>query len=73
MATQQQLETWLADAEQARHELMLGRAAVSVSSGSGKSVSYTATDLGKLDLYIASLRRQLGQDTGLGAPFVPTF
>ena len=73
MATQQQLEAWLAEAEQARHELMLGDKAVSISSGSGKSLSFAATDLGKLDLYIASLRRQLGQDPGLGAPLVPFF
>jgi len=73
MATQQQLEDWLAQAEQARHELILGNHAVSVSSASGKSVTFSATDLGKLDSYIASLRRQLGQPSGLGRPFVPTF
>lgn len=73
MATQQQLEAWLAEAEQARHELMLGDKAVSISSGSGKSLSFAATDLGKLDLYIASLRLRLGLDPGLGAPLVPLF
>ena len=73
MATQQQLEAWLAEAEQARHELVIGNKAVSVSSSSGKSVSYTEADLGKLDAYIASLKAQLGQPSGLGYPFVPTF
>lgn len=73
MATTQQLTTWLAEAEQARHELLLGTRAVSVSTGSGKSVTYAATDIGKLDVYIASLRTQLGQASGLGLPFVPTF
>lgn len=58
---------------QARHELIVGTRAVSVSTGSGKSVTYTATDLGKLDAYIASLRVQLGQSSGYGRPFVPTF
>ncbi|WP_425065109.1 gpW family head-tail joining protein [Reyranella sp.] len=73
MATTQQLTTWMAEAEQARHELIVGNRPVSVSTGSGKSVTYTATDLGKLDAYIASLRKQLGQPTGVGLPFVPTF
>ena len=54
-------------------ELIVGTRAVSVSTGSGKSVTYTATDLGKLDAYIASLRVQLGQASGFGLPFVPTF
>ncbi len=73
MATAQQLETWLAEAEQARHELLIGTRAVSVSTSSGKSVSFTATDIGKLDVYIASLRNQLGLVSGLSQPFVPTF
>ena len=73
MATTQQLQAWLSEAEQARHELLLGTRAVSVSTGSGKSVTYTATDIGKIDAYIASLRKQLGQPTGVGLPFVPTF
>lgn len=73
MPTPQQLQTWLTEAEQARHELIVGTRAVSVSTGSGKSVTYTATDLGKLDAYIASLRVQLGQSSGFSRPFVPTF
>lgn len=73
MATQQQLTAWLADAEQARHELIMGNKAVSVSTSSGRSVSFAATDLAKLDNYIVSLRSQLGQETGAGFPFVPTF
>ena len=73
MATQQQLEAWLSEAEQARHELIVGNKAVSVSSSSGKSVTYTAAELTKLDAYIASLKAQLGQASGYGYPFVPTF
>lgn len=73
MATEQQLTAWLAEAEQARHELIMGNKAVTVSTGSGKSVSFAATDLGKLDAYIVSLRAQLGLATGVGFPLVPTF
>lgn len=72
MATEQQLQTWLAQAEEARHELLIGSRAVSVTTGSGKSVSFTESDLGRLDLYIADLKRQLGQDPG-GRPFVASF
>jgi hypothetical protein len=60
MATTDQLTAWLAEAEQALHELNIGRRAVSISSSSGKSVSFTAADVGKLQTYIDSLRRQLG-------------
>lgn len=72
MATEQQLQTWLAQAEEARHELLIGSRAVSVTTGSGKSVSFTESDLGRLDLYIADLKRQLGHDPG-GRPFVASF
>ena len=63
MATQQQLEVWLTEAEKARHDLLIGVREVSISSSSGKSVSYTAADAGKLDSYITWLQRQLGQST----------
>jgi len=60
MATTAQLTAWLATAEQAEFDLVTGGKAVSVSSSSGKSVSYTAASLPQLQAYIASLRRQLG-------------
>ena len=49
MATQEQLQVWLTAAEAARHDLMIGVREVSISSSSGKSVSYAAADAGKLD------------------------
>ena len=73
MATQQQLQTWLEEAEQARHELILGVKVVSISSSAGKSQTFKEADIGKLDAYIADLKRQLGLDPGIGLPFVPTF
>jgi hypothetical protein len=63
MATQEQLQAWLTAAEAARHDLMIGVREVSISSSSGKSVSYVAADVGKLDTYITWLQRQLGQST----------
>ena len=64
MATTDQLRAWLAEAEAARHQIAIGGNPQSVSTGSGKSVTYSATTLGQLDAYIASLRRQLGLPTG---------
>lgn len=60
MATAEQLQTWLAEAEQARHEIAMGASVTTITSSSGKSVTYGDTDLGKLDAYIADLKRQLG-------------
>jgi len=62
-----QLEARLAEAEQALHELTIGGRAVSISSG-GKTVSYTAGDLSRLDQYIASLKRQLGVSGAVAKP-----
>jgi hypothetical protein len=63
MATTDQLTAWLAEAEQAQHDLAIGGKAVSISSSSGKSVSFTASDAARLDAHVQSLRRQLGLST----------
>lgn len=64
MATSDQLAAWLAEAEAVRHQIALGGNPQSVSSSTGKSVTYSTTNLGALDTYIASLRRQLGLASG---------
>ena len=69
MATTEQLTVWLAAAEQAQHDLMLGNRRVTVSSSSGKSVTYTAANAGQLSAYIASLKRQLGLSVGRAVSF----
>ena len=66
MADQATLQQWLSEAETARHALATGAREQTISSSSGKSLTFFATDLTKLDSYIASLRRQLGQR---GRPF----
>lgn len=53
MATPQEQ---LAEAEQARHQLILGKAKVSLSLGD-RRVEYAASALKDLDNYIAELRR----------------
>ena len=60
MPSPQQLQTWLDEAETAQHELLTGQRAVTISSASGKSVTFSAAQAGQLSAYIASLRRQLG-------------
>ena len=70
MATTQEM---LDQAIAARHEIITGTRAVSVSSSSGRSVTFTAASLAALDAYIAQLRRQLGLPTGIGRPITPLF
>lgn len=63
MASTEQLQARLDEAEEAYHALVTGQSVVTVSSTSGKSVTYTADpkNLGALAAYIAQLKRQLGQ------------
>jgi hypothetical protein len=60
MADPATLQAWLTAAEIALNDLMTGGKPVSVSSSSGKSVTYSAAQIPALQAYIASLRRQLG-------------
>lgn len=71
MATSEQLQTRLDEAETAYHQLVTGQKEVTVSSSSGKSVTYTQANVGQLASYIASLKRQLGTSTI--KPFRPGF
>jgi hypothetical protein len=63
----------LDEAEQARHELLTGKSAVSISSSSGKSVSYEKANLAALESYIVGLRQKLGLPSGVSRPIVPLF
>jgi len=61
------LETRLAEAKQAQHELLTGAKAVSLSysqGGGSHSMSFTAANLGDLNAYIFDLKRQLGFVSG---------
>jgi hypothetical protein len=57
------LQGQLAEARAARHQLMIGKAAASVSYD-GKSVSYSRSNVGDLDSYIAFLCRQIAELQG---------
>jgi hypothetical protein len=63
----------LTEAEDALHRAKIGGQAVSISSASGKSVTFDKTNLGALESYIVSLRRELGLPTGVSGPIVPGF
>ena len=69
MATPDQLTAWLAEAEQAYHELQIGKSVTTISSASGKSLTYTQADKASLAGYIAQLQRQLGLSNN--RPFRP--
>lgn len=60
MATVEQLETWIAEAEARRHEVAMGEAVIDVWRD-GRRVRRTFTKVEKLDAYIFSLRRELSE------------
>lgn len=70
MATTEQKTQWLAEAEQAYHQLVTGKASASLSSDAG-SITYTRADLPMLKAYIAELRSSLGQTAT--APTAPIY
>lgn len=66
------LNTALAEAEQAYHNLMTGRSAVEFRDSNGELVRYSAVSATKLQGYILSLKQQLGIATNIG-PMTPWF
>lgn len=67
MATTLQLQTWLSEAETARHNLLTGSMVEEASSPDGTRVRYMQSDLTKLGAYIASLQAQLEAAAGRAA------
>lgn len=56
------LQTRLDEAETALHQLLVGKASVSLSY-QGESVTFTAADEARLRAYIAQLKAELGLTT----------
>lgn len=76
MASLSQLQTWLAEAETARHKLATGGGVEEVSSPGGDRVRFTAASLTQLDKYIASLKQQIAAaqaSTSSRSPIYPVF
>lgn len=63
MATLSTLQTWLSEAEIARHKLRTGAAVASWSSA-GRAMSYSQATAGDLDTYIADLKQQIAEAQG---------
>lgn len=59
------LQTRLAEAEEAYHQLMIGAREVSVNVGNFGSVTYNQTNRAALETYIADLKNKLSQAKGL--------
>lgn len=59
------LASRLAEAELARHKLLTGTMVITLDFGDVGSTTYKATDIDKLEAYIASLRSQLSASDGI--------
>lgn len=66
MASLAQLQTWLTEAENARHSLALGEQVVEVWKD-GRRVTYNRGSLADLDAYIKRLERDIEQATNVAA------
>lgn len=66
MASLAQLQTWLTEAETARHALALGEQVVEVWKD-GRRVTYNQARLPDLDAYIKRLERDIEQATNVAA------
>jgi membrane protease subunit (stomatin/prohibitin family) len=76
MADLAQLQAWLIEAENAQHTLMMGGAVTVVVDQNGERVEYSRTNATALAKYIATLRWQIGQLSGVavtGGPLRPLF
>lgn len=58
MATLSQLQTWLSEAETARHTLAMGERVASVMRA-GRKMDFTAANLDDLENYIRTLERDI--------------
>lgn len=63
MATSEELQARLTEAEGALHNLLMGMSEIEISY-EGRTVKYTPTSIPNLRSYIASLQKQLGKSTG---------
>ncbi|PZP83316.1 MAG: hypothetical protein DI582_11170 [Azospirillum brasilense] len=58
------LQTRLAQAEEAHHQLMMGEKEVTVSVGGYGSTTYAQTSIDKLEQYIERLKAQISRTQG---------
>lgn len=63
MADLATLQTWLTEAELARHKLITGSLRQTVRYNGDREVTFAKTEIPALDAYIASLRSQIAELT----------
>ena len=74
MASLSQLQTWLTEAETARHNLATGSMVEEIHSPDGTKVRYMASDVSRLESYIAWLNAQIAsQSTSAVSPRSPIY
>ena len=61
-------EDKLTEAQNALHQLIMGRSVAKVTLPSGQEVSYTQTNIEDLRAYISELERELAIENGQAAP-----
>lgn len=72
MATKEVLQARLDAAEEALHQLMIGKKQVEIEYD-GHRVKYTQAKSGELRNYIIQLKTQLGQSSGRSKAILPRF
>lgn len=76
MATLAQLQAWLAEAQTAYHNVMIGGGVTVVVDQNGERVEYSRANAAGLARYIASLQAQINSLLGVavsGGPLRPLF
>lgn len=76
MATLAQLQAWLAEAQTAYHNVMIGGGVTTVVDQNGERVEYSRANAAGLARYIASLQAQINSLLGVavsGGPLRPLF
>lgn len=76
MATLAQLQAWLAEAQTAYHNVMIGGGVTAVVDQNGERVEYSRANAAGLARYIASLQAQINSLLGVavsGGPLRPLF
>lgn len=76
MADLAQLQTWLAEAQNAYHTVVIGGGVTVVVDQNGERVEYSRANADRLGKYIASLQAQINSLLGVavtGGPLRPFF
>lgn len=63
MPSTEQLQTWLSEAQAAKHAFATGKMKASVAYA-GRQITFMATDSAKLDRHIADLERKIAAASG---------